>query len=163
MIQCPVTRRLSGSEGMPKEAIECYQHLEKPRCRYLTSGYIKAYTYAAIDICTSNPIYLSIPCEIASRNLPPTMCYRITNLSAVIMTIAFLSSGAIARNCQNSPGVANEECVSFYTSSLNDATKLGFYKPDCSGACYTYDSFGGLGTSGNGTHDTLSTVCFERS
>ena len=42
-----------------------------------------------------------------------------------------------------------EECVWYYKDQgCTKGLSLGSYKPDCSGACFQYDSFGSIGVKG---------------
>ncbi|KAH7405630.1 hypothetical protein DE146DRAFT_630364 [Phaeosphaeria sp. MPI-PUGE-AT-0046c] len=81
------------------------------------------------------------------------MLFSSSNLSSVLVTILFLSSGAAARNCQNSPGVANGECVKYYSGNHCEGKPVGSYKPDCSGNCFKYN-FDSMNVAGDGTYDT---------
>jgi hypothetical protein len=113
-------------------------------------------SHATIDTCTAKVTTLRIIPNLL-LNLLIKMFVSTINLSAVFSVIAFLSSGTAARNCQNSPGVANGECVYYYPDEFFNKP-IGSYKPDCSGACFVYDSFAGLGIAGDGTYGMLSQV-----
>jgi hypothetical protein len=76
-----------------------------------------------------------------------------STLTALALTLLPLASAA---NCQNSPGVANGQCVKFYGNGECKGSALGSYKPDCTGACFRYNSFGSLNVGGDGTYGTLS-------
>ncbi|KAI1774033.1 hypothetical protein F4818DRAFT_442783 [Hypoxylon cercidicola] len=66
------------------------------------------------------------------------------------------SSGSLDKraNCQNSPGVANGECVTYYSDgSCKNAKKS--YKPTCAGNCYVDDFYSvAVAVAGDGTYGT---------
>ena len=60
----------------------------------------------------------------------------------------------VLADCQNSGGVANGECVKFYSSNSEcKGTPTGSWKPSC-GGCYQYDSFSSVHVAGDGTYGT---------
>ena len=60
----------------------------------------------------------------------------------------------VLADCQNSGGVANGECVKFYSSNSECKwTPTGSWKPSC-GGCYQYDSFSSVHVAGDGTYGT---------
>lgn len=70
-------------------------------------------------------------------------------ISLIVVTgLASLARQVLAENCQNSPGVANGECVKFYSSSNCNGNPEGSFKPDCSGHCFQFSSFGSIGVGG---------------
>jgi hypothetical protein len=79
-----------------------------------------------------------------------------TTLTALALALLPLASAA---DCQNSPGVANGQCVKFYGGNGEcKGNPLGSYKPDCTGSCFQYNSFGSLKVAGDGTYGTLFLV-----
>jgi hypothetical protein len=83
--------------------------------------------------------------------------HLLTTLTALALTLLPLAHAA---NCQNSPGVANGQCVKFYGNGECKGGALGSYKPDCTGACFRYNSFGSLSVGGDGTYGTLFSISF---
>lgn len=75
-------------------------------------------------------------------------------LAVLLAPLALLAPHVLASNCQNNPGVANGECVKYYASGNCNGNPLGSYKPDCSGACFRFSSFGSIGVGGDGTYGT---------
>ncbi|KAF3911934.1 hypothetical protein ABW20_dc0108169 [Dactylellina cionopaga] len=74
------------------------------------------------------------------------------------ITLALLTSGPLAvfaANCIDSPGNLGGQCVEFWAGGSGgcNGPKLS-YRPDCSGACFHYDSFTGIRVSGDGTYGT---------
>jgi hypothetical protein len=68
---------------------------------------------------------------------------------------ALFTTTTFAANCNNAPGVANGECVKYFsTANCAGSFKLGEYKPDCSGSCFKYDSFQAIHVGGDGTYGT---------
>lgn len=67
--------------------------------------------------------------------------------------IAGLIALTRAKNCQNIPGIANGECVRFYTGIGCDGQEAGSYKPSCEGNCYQY-GFDYIDVAGDGTYGT---------
>jgi hypothetical protein len=77
------------------------------------------------------------------------LAFSSTALSAPASTdlnsIAVDASNLVARDsCDNGSG----QCVTYYSQSGYNGV-VSSYKPDCSGACFQYDSFQSLGTNGN--------------
>ncbi|KAF3912607.1 hypothetical protein AA313_de0205743 [Arthrobotrys entomopaga] len=73
---------------------------------------------------------------------------------------ALFASGplaAFASNCAGSPGQPGGQCVQFYTGGGCSGNSIK-YQPDCSGACYRYDSFTGIKASGDGYFGTNCAV-----
>ena len=65
-----------------------------------------------------------------------------------------LLSPAVAASCQNAPGVANGECVTFYSQAgCDSAMQEGKYKPTCEGNCFQYP-FASILVAGDGTYGT---------
>ena len=53
---------------------------------------------------------------------------------ATVVLAAMLPT-ALAANCQNSGGVANGECVKYYSNDQCKGDVVGSYKPTCEGNC----------------------------
>jgi hypothetical protein len=75
------------------------------------------------------------------------------------VSLALLATGlglvvsTLAANCQNSPGVANGQCVKFFSGYNGEGALEGSYKPTCQGNCYRY-GFNSIRVAGDGTYGT---------
>ena len=75
-------------------------------------------------------------------------------LTVASLILAALIPTALAENCQNTGGVANGECVKYYSNSQCKGDPIGSYKPTCGGNCFQYDSYSSVYVSGDGTYGT---------
>ncbi|KAK5655699.1 hypothetical protein OQA88_5632 [Cercophora sp. LCS_1] len=72
------------------------------------------------------------------------------------LLVAALVNVALAADCPSD----QRPCVKFGTSCIfnlpgNHVTGvIGSYRPDCSGHCFQYDSFGSISAAGNGLYGT---------
>ena len=69
------------------------------------------------------------------------------------VVLAAMLPTALAANCQNSGGVANGECVKYYSNDQCKGDVVGSYKPTCEGNCYQAP-FSSVFVSGDGTFGT---------
>ena len=69
------------------------------------------------------------------------------------VVLAAMLPAALAANCQNSGGVANGECVKYYSNDQCKGDVVGSYKPTCEGNCYQAP-FSSVFVSGDGTFGT---------
>lgn len=81
------------------------------------------------------------------------------SLLSILSASAFVAL-SLAANCQNVEGVANGECVKLFPSGDgscggNPATS---FKPDCTGACFSFSSFDSIHVGGDGTFGTQCIV-----
>lgn len=53
--------------------------------------------------------------------------------SSVLLVLAALVAPVFSAGCQNSPGVANGECVKYYGGNSCNGPEIGGYKPTCAG------------------------------
>ncbi|KAF3307657.1 hypothetical protein TWF173_002623 [Orbilia oligospora] len=76
-------------------------------------------------------------------------------IKAVILALLTSSPIAVfAANCLGTPGLPGGQCVKFWTGATGCTGTFLSYKPDCSGACFKYDSFTGIKASGDGHFGT---------
>ncbi|CZR54946.1 uncharacterized protein PAC_04831 [Phialocephala subalpina] len=64
-----------------------------------------------------------------------------------------LTGSAFAADCQNSPGVANGECVKLYEGGNCNGNVAVSYKPTCEGNCFQF-GFNSIDAAGDGTFGT---------
>jgi hypothetical protein len=89
----------------------------------------------------------------SDRDIKMQLIYCLSTL----FSIASLPS-AFAKDCGSQPGIANGECVKFYSGNSNTncndyLTGIISYKPTCQGNCYVYP-FDSISVSGDGTYGT---------
>ncbi|EJF64324.1 hypothetical protein BD309DRAFT_304413 [Dichomitus squalens] len=73
------------------------------------------------------------------------------------LVLAAMLPAAFAENCQNTGGVANGECVKYYSNDQCKGDVIGSYKPTCEGNCFQAD-FSSVFVSGDGTFGTDCTL-----
>jgi hypothetical protein len=76
-----------------------------------------------------------------------------------LFTLAAAAATASAADCAKiPPGAPNGECVKFYSKpGCNGLDTIGSFRPDCTGACFSFDSFTSIEASGDGF---FGTNCF---
>ncbi|EJF64338.1 hypothetical protein BD309DRAFT_979930 [Dichomitus squalens] len=79
-------------------------------------------------------------------------------LTIATLVLAAMLPTTFAANCQNSGGVANGECVKFYSNDQCKGDPIGSFKPTCEGNCFQFDSFSSVFVSGDGTFGTDCTL-----
>lgn len=77
----------------------------------------------------------------------------------LLSLFSILTAPVTAADCQNSGGVANGQCVSYYSNGGCDgSTRIGRYKPTCQGNCFQYDNFQAVKVAGDGTYGTSCAI-----
>jgi len=73
------------------------------------------------------------------------------NVYAIILAV---TTASMAANCESSPGIANGECVWFYSEQNCAGPSIGSYKPTGAGNCFQYASFSSVKAAGDGVYGT---------
>ena len=75
-------------------------------------------------------------------------------IAIISVILAVMLPVSLAANCENTGGIANGECVKYYSNSQCKGDPIGSYKPTCEGNCFQYDSFSSVYVSGDGFFGT---------